>query len=238
MLYFVAPEWWRPLLRPNHLTFGQSGSITSDAITNWFGGMAWRPNYYITEDSTPAKLGSSLGWLLQLDGDNLRNAFLNAPWVKAVIPIRPGQEKAALNWLQHVEGTDGIGPNDLYSGPDTELDSQKKPLHGQPMLTVLRYLADQVAAKHLESMTTRDFTDPAEPGDPASTVTAIPLDRVYEHGFYPLQGSFQVTRGTDPGAPKPPTGNFEISSQWIEVLPTDQVVPVEVTYNPKTGRQL
>ena len=27
-------------------------------------------------------------------------------------------------------------------------------------------------------------------------------------------------------------------SQWIEVLPTDQVVPVEVTYDPKTGRQV
>ena len=39
---------------------------------------AERDNYYITEDSEPAKLGSSLGWLLQLDGDNMRNAFLNA----------------------------------------------------------------------------------------------------------------------------------------------------------------
>jgi hypothetical protein len=26
-----------------------------------------RDNYYITEDSDPAKLGSSLGWLMQLD---------------------------------------------------------------------------------------------------------------------------------------------------------------------------
>ena len=49
-----------------------------------------RDSYFITEDSEPARLGSSLGWLLQLDGDNMRNAFLNAPWVKAVIPIRPG----------------------------------------------------------------------------------------------------------------------------------------------------
>jgi hypothetical protein len=31
-----------------------------------------------------------------LDGDSLRNAFLNTPWVKAVIPIRTGQERAAF----------------------------------------------------------------------------------------------------------------------------------------------
>ena len=56
-------------------------------------------NYYITEDSPPARLGSSLGWIIQLDGDNLRNAFLNAPWVKAVIPIREGKESEAIEWL-------------------------------------------------------------------------------------------------------------------------------------------
>ena len=37
----------------------------------------------------PARLGGVLGWLLQLDGDNPRDAFLNAPWVKTVIPIQP-----------------------------------------------------------------------------------------------------------------------------------------------------
>jgi hypothetical protein len=30
----------------------------------------------------------------------------------------------------------------------------------------------------------------------------------------------------------------EVFDQWIEVLPTDQVVPVEVKYDPKTGRQI
>ena len=52
--------------------------------------------------------------MLQLDGDNLRNAFLNAPWVKAVIPIRPGKEEAAINWLQGVEGFNGITDADIY----------------------------------------------------------------------------------------------------------------------------
>ena len=35
-----------------------------------------------------------------------------------------------------------------------------------------------------------------------------------------------------------PSRKFEICSQWIEFLPTDQVVPVEVTYDPKTGHQV
>jgi hypothetical protein len=74
--------------------------IPSENTIDWGGGKEMgRDNYYITEDSSPSKFGSSLGGLLQLDGDNLRNAILNAPWVKAVIPIRPGKEHAAINWL-------------------------------------------------------------------------------------------------------------------------------------------
>ena len=59
-------------------------------------------------------------------------------------------------------------------------------------------------------------------------VSATPIDKVYEHGFYPLQGGFRAVT-SEP---------FEVFDQWIEVLPTDQVVPVEVTYDRKTGRQL
>ena len=85
--------------------------MPAEATAHWGGARELnRDNYFITEDSRPARLGASLGWLLQLDGDDLRNAFLNSPWVKAVIPIRIGKEKEALNWLQqaHVEGADGL----------------------------------------------------------------------------------------------------------------------------------
>jgi hypothetical protein len=51
---------------------------------------------------------------------------------------------------------------------------------------------------------------------------------VFEHGFYPLQGGFKLRTGADA---------FEVFDQWTEILPTDQVVPVEVVYDPKTGRQ-
>lgn len=240
MLYFVAAEWWKPRIH-QHQSFGTLkptgkiapngqpemapttvSTLSEENVSGWGGAKSKRPdNYYITEDSEPAKLGSSLGWLLQLDGDNLRNAFLNAPWVKAVIPIRPGKERAAINWLKQVEGLNGIGPNDIYTGKETGLQ-------GKPLIDVMGILADKVKAKHEKAIKTTDFPDPDDPGDPQKTVRATPVDRVYEHGFYPLQGGFRAPVG----------GDFEIFDQWTEILPTDQVVAVEVQYDPKTGRQI
>jgi hypothetical protein len=52
------------------------------------------------------------------------------------------------------------------------------------------------------------------------------MDQVYEHGFDPLVGGFKI----------PPTKDYEIFDQWLEVVPTDQIVPVAVEYDPKTGR--
>ncbi|MET0299307.1 MAG: hypothetical protein ABW036_06085, partial [Flavitalea sp.] len=193
-----------------------------------------RDNYYITNDSRVAKLGSSLGWLLQLDGDNMRNAFLNAPWVKAVMPIRPGKEEAAINWLKAVEGMNGIEDSDIYhtDNPD-EKDINGNPLNGQKMIDVLMDLAKKIKQKHAEGIKIGKYPKQSEVADPIlvdedSTVTSTPIDRVYEHGFYPLQGGFKAKV----------ENYYEICSQWIEVLPTDQVVPVEVKYDPKTGRQI
>ncbi len=193
-----------------------------------------RDNYYITSDSEPARMGSSLGWLLQLDGDNMRNAFLNAPWVKAVMPIRPGKEKAAINWLKGVEGMNGITDDVVYhaSGPH-EVDVSGDPLEGQPLIDVLYDLAERIRRKHEDGIKMGEFPKASEVidpvlADPGNTVTATPVDRVYEHGFFPLEGSFRANVGD----------NYEIFDQWTEVLPTDQIVPVEVAYDPKTGRQI
>jgi hypothetical protein len=241
MLYFVAPEWWKPRHARGVQSFGEKpkGATGPVSVANQVG---WdreddvaRKHYYITDESAPAKLGSSLGWVLQLDGDNLRNAFLNAPWVKTVMPIRPGKEKAALNWLKHVEGFNGIGPNDLYAGDGT--DDQGHPLNGKPLMEVLDLLAESVAKKHVEELTTKafDLSDPQLPHDPDTTVTATPVDRVWEHGFNPLLGGFQarpLSSQDDPNGSE----NFQIFDQWVEILPTDQVVPVVVEYDAKTGR--
>ncbi|PKO12301.1 MAG: hypothetical protein CVU39_24980 [Chloroflexi bacterium HGW-Chloroflexi-10] len=264
MLYFVAPEWWRPQLREyvqqldestvapvKYLSLGRVGSAVAKkkwglavkkstdkltASTVGWGGLddLRRDNYYITEDSQPAKLGSSLGWLLQLDGDNMRNAFLNAPWVKAVIPIRPGKEEAAVNWLKGVEGFNGIGDDDVYqTNNPNEKDINGNPLDGQKMIDVIMDLAKKIQMKHQEAVKKGKYPSQDEIADPPlvdeeNVVTSTPIDRVYEHGFYPLQGGFRANV----------KGNYEIFDQWLEILPTDQVVPVEVKYDPKTGRQI
>jgi len=273
MLYFVAPEWWRPRLHKSkqqlyeataaappknilNLTAKEAVMTTLDAQvifdgvasstsvdpdvlitqTAGWGGIedTRRDNYYITEESEPAKFGSSLGWLLQLDGDNMRNAFLNAPWVKAVMPIRPGKEKAAINWLKAVEGMNGITEDVIYhaSNPE-EKDIDGEPLDGQPMIDVLMDLASKIERKHKEGLESEEYPKTEDVSDPAlvdeeNTVTATPIDRVYEHGFFPLKDSFRANIGK----------NYEIFDQWIEILPTDQTVPVEVKYDPKTGRQV
>lgn len=272
MLYFVAPEWWRPRLHrsrqqlqetpdrpvfpsfplptgdlPNavlgkglirrleHAAANVSPNVMNAHSVGW-GGVndVERDNYYITENSEPARLGSSLGWLLQLDGDNMRNAFLNAPWVKAVIPIRPGREEAAINWLKGVEGMNGITDDVIYhSSNPGEKDIDGNPLDGQKMIDVLVDLAKKIKKKYEEGLETGKYPKIDEVADPAlvdeeNTVTATPIDRVYEHGFFPLEGSFRVNVGK----------NYEIFDQWLEILPTDQIVPVEVKYDPKTGRQI
>lgn len=270
MLYFVAPEWWRPrqhrgkqqlqetppahpdvsdiaanstnlamqrgLIRQMYeVTQNVKPGVMAANTTGW-GGIndSNRDNYFITDESEPAKLGSSLGWLLQLDGDNMRNAFLNAPWVKAVIPIRPGKEEAAINWLKGVEGMNGITDDAIYRTTNpNEKDINGNPLNGQKMIDVLMDLAKKIKKKYDEGIETGTYPKQDEIADPAlvdedNTVTATPIDRVYEHGFFPLNGSFRANVGK----------NYEIFDQWIEILPTDQIVPVEVKYDSKTGRQI
>jgi len=93
----------------------------------------------------------------------LRNAFLNAPWVKAVIPIRPGRERDALEWLKQseVEGTEGL--QERYAGADEELFLDKyATIHGTQVteLTideVLALVADDVAETRTRPTALYDF---------------------------------------------------------------------------------
>lgn len=57
-------------------------------------------------------------------------------------------------------------------------------------------------------------------------VNTLAAEEVFETGFDPLAGGFR------------PAKPYEVFDQWVEVLPTDQVVAVEVQYDPKTGQQL
>jgi hypothetical protein len=93
MFVYTHPSWWRPRYTP----------VASGLQ---------RPAYEITAESEPAPLGSSLGWMIQLDGDNRRNEFINSPWVRVCIPMRLGRERAAIQWLaRHIEGEIGYDLN-------------------------------------------------------------------------------------------------------------------------------
>ena len=93
IFYYIAPDWWLP-----RIPAGQHSAQSDEAGNGEV---------------------SVKEWLVQLDGDNRRNALLNSPWVKVVIPIRAGREASALKWLQlaHVEGNDGLDA--VYRTPDS-----------------------------------------------------------------------------------------------------------------------
>jgi hypothetical protein len=202
-------------------------TIPSQNIVHWGGaGEAGRDNYYVTEKSEPAKLGSSLGWLIQLDGDDLRNAMLNSPWVKAVIPIRVGKERAAMNWLRqaHVEGDDGLDA-EYVAAPDDPAALHSTPGHTVTVLEALEYLVNEIDSFD-EKSRSPIVANPAEPDDPSNHFAgSLPTEAVFEHGFYPLQGGVRFDQN---GTEQP------IFAQWTEILPTDQVAALEVEYDPIT----
>lgn len=232
MLYYVAPDFWRPDAVPPPPTASSSGRypvppppwtsepskyLAGQTVAGWYSHAdsyrrfdpqsgqfqdEWRTNYLVTEDSQPAPLGSSLGWLIQIDGDERRNEFLNAAWVKAVLPIRPGHEIAALKWIAEVEGQAALGLDYPFQQGVDPPEFQGKKV-GEVLQLVAAAL--QAANTNLDN-----------------TLTA---DRIFETGFDPLEGGFR------PAAP------YQVFDQWLEVLPTDQIAAVAVTYDPKTGQQ-
>ena len=175
--------------------------LTQQDLVQWDDIEKRDDNYRITEDSATAKLGSSLGWLLQLDGDNLRNAFLNAPWVKAVIPIRAGRERAALNWLHAIEGHDADGWDTPYVAATPEDAQLLAELAADGLPATIGHVLEKIAAR-MEK-------------ENADIQQVLQADRVFEHGFDHLAGGFDAS--VDPTKP---------FSQWVSVLPTDQIVAV------------
>ncbi|MEJ8640177.1 hypothetical protein [Streptomyces sp. MS2.AVA.5] len=235
MLYFVAPDFWKPgPVPPPPVTKDSVGRypvppaeeptpadgakplpLAGQTVAGWYSRAdayksahgqppptEWRVNYLVTEQTESAPMGSSLGWLIQIDADARRNEFLNAAWVKAVMPVRPGQELAALEWLRQVEGEAGLDVDYILQ------DGDPPEFQGKKVGKVLELVAHHLKVSNNDPDTTR-----------AS-------EKVFETGFDPLAGGFK------------PAEPFEVFDQWVEVLPTDQVVAVAVRYDPKTGQQL
>ena len=236
MLYFAAPDYWRPgptavpprngssvgkyPVPPAPDSTGAAGPdpLAGETVASWYShthknnsvdpdGTArdeWRIDYLVTENSRPAPYGSSLGWLIQSDGDDRRNEFLNAAWVKAILPIRPGHELEALDWLAQakVEGEAGLGQPYPFQ-PGDPPDYQ-----GKSLGEVLQLLAAELQAANTDMTNT------------------LATEKVFETGFDPLEDGFR------------PAEPYQVFDQWVEVLPTDQVVAVAVSYDGRTGQQL
>lgn len=81
----------------------------------------------ITKQETPARLGSALSWNLQIDGDDRRNMFLNAPWIRMGIPIKPGKERRALGLLARcrIPGVNDAATESLLREFDTLRAAEK-----------------------------------------------------------------------------------------------------------------
>lgn len=158
MFTYTHPSWWKPRYTPVATGLG-------------------RPAYEITAESEPAPLGSSLGWMIQLDGDARRNEFINSPWIRVCMPIYPGREREAIQWLaKHIEGEQGY---DTGSGPLKELLDQ-----------VVQY-RDQEEKLGINGpdYVTVDSTIGDEPADPTAPLT--PED------VYPVVQEFEVTVPTE-----------------------------------------
>jgi hypothetical protein len=208
MLYFVAPDWWSPRRRAASLKLptidiasGNGNQATSlpvtlsgaDSTRFVQDGDGRRGGYLVTENSEPAPLGRSLGWIAQLDGDDRRNAFLNSPWVQAVLPIRPGREQAAIDFLKqpYVEDAHGLASEFV--------DEDGNPT-GKTVEELLRALAGTIR--------NRQTPDGIYAAGQA----------VYENGFRPVDSNVQLG-GSE----------LDVFAQWVEMVPTRQVVPVVYT---------
>lgn len=158
MFTYTHPSWWKPRYTP--IATGME-----------------RPAYEITAESEPAPLGASLGWMIQLDGDDRRNEFINSPWVRVCLPIYPGREREAIEWLsKHIEGADGY---DIHSGPLGDLLGQVEQYRGQEEKLGING-ADYV---------TVDSTIGDESGDPTGPLKP--------ENIYPVVQEYEVTVPTE-----------------------------------------
>ena len=209
VLYFVAPDWWDPAARrrdtlnvaspPVQSPTGQTLTLGRGEMIDWgtHVSTAGEP-YLVTEESNPAPLGASLGWVMQLDGDPMRNAFLNSAWAKVVVPMRPGRESEAITWLRD-QAEQEVGLQTPYKAQPG--DPQE--WNGKPLEQVLDALITLLQKEHDQSSTVD------------GAIEALPGERVFAKGFDPLAGGVRFNL-------RP----FEIFDQWLEILPTDQVVAV------------
>lgn len=148
------PSWWQP------------------RWSSWDFGFP-RPSYQISAESEPAPMGASLGWMLQLDGDTRRNEFLNSPWVRVCMPMRPGREREALHWLQsHLEGDVGF---DIAQGA---------------LAQMLQAIEARRTTENSLGVNGPDYVA-------VDSTPGAPVDPLSPEGVFPVVDEFSVTVPTD-----------------------------------------
>ena len=112
--------------------------------------------------------------MIQLDGDDRRSEFLNSPWIRVCLPIRPNREEEAVAWLaEHVEGNIGY-------------DLSKEPMRGIMNGIKARRAAEEslgVDGPHYISVDTGVTNPPANP--------------TQAEDVYPVIHQFEVTVPTE-----------------------------------------
>lgn len=188
----------RPLGQSSRVRFGREHGNRPDK------------NYLITDESEPVAFGSSIGWLLQLDGDKLRNAYLNAAWAKVVIPIRRGKEKLAFEWLkqQEVEGNKGFADEYVNEAGEKvpKMNDEGNPIldaNGDPVNKTIEDVLEEL----IETLTARNNENQEY----------LANQTLYEHGFDPLAGGIDLSEKE----------RLPIVDRRIEIVPTGQLVPIK-----------
>lgn len=133
---------------------------------------------------------------------------LNSPWVKAVVPMRPGRESAAIEYMKRTEvaGQDGLGE---------KLNDPSSPFHGWTMEAMVLDVAEKIKAEY-------EAREPQKTG--VGEMAALPEEMVFSRGYDPLEGGTRFDRGS-----------YQVFSEWLEVLPTDQVVAYEWSPDESVG---
>ena len=151
---YTHPSWWKPRFA------SKSMGIEREA-------------YEITAESEPAPLGSSLGWLIQLDGDARRNEILNSPWARICIPMRSGREREAIQWVaRHLEGDVGYDIN------------------GGPLAGLLGEIENYRDRENNLGLNGADYVT-------VDSTSGAPPDAATPEGVYPVVDQFDVTMPTD-----------------------------------------
>ena len=92
----------------------------------------------------------------------------------------------------------GITDDMIYRANNlNEKDIDGNPLDGQKMIDVVVDLARKIKKKYQEGIETGQYPKQDEISHPKladeeNVVTATPIDRVYEHGFFPLEQRFNM----------------------------------------------